>query len=561
MCPKGHSLLLESDGILGRWRWAAHARRCAACAEVRTAARFVEAFAARAGRWPVAGEAVPARRVRRAWKLAGALVVVALLLPLAGSVVWRMREPGNGQSAAVVTEEARSIRTVHYTGKKLIVGTWFPVDVKIEYPDKVRDESQGAAHIANGEVELVVFDQPTTHPDNPAPYRYVVMPAQEQVQPADLFTEAGVLARWDDPAVPVDVQQSTEVADNGDTIIVVEGQRKDYPETTFSERTRIDPVSHRVKGWDHEQHYLTRGGEPGVFQMVVDQVEYNVDFPESTFDTTVPAGENFLDRFSPKALAASYRRALDEVESLPLDRQETLIQEYRDNKAFNHLARLAAKDRDEIETRLRQLGLLEEASAQAGRDRDQVPLEQARRALQSQGAEMRRMPRQRPGLAPPLTKEQLEQALADLERSSAELEKMLREMQPKPDEATARAKALEAEQAALRARLQQVQADLQARGVALQRAQKDLAAAQAAAKQGDAKARARLEATAAKLQAQAESLRGEQAKAQRQLEQARERLAEAQKKAEIDQARTAAAQRALEAARARKAAQEAGKKK
>jgi hypothetical protein len=100
------------------------------------------------------------RPARRAWRLAGALVVVALLLPLAGSVMWRTRQgqvhppvatEDRDWSAVAQTPEGQGIRTVHY----VVSRTWtngeeeeasagwgspepVTIDVKIEYPDKMR---------------------------------------------------------------------------------------------------------------------------------------------------------------------------------------------------------------------------------------------------------------------------------------------------------------------------------------------------------------------------------------------------------------------------------------
>jgi hypothetical protein len=607
MCPKGHNLLLGSDSVFGRWRWAAHARRCSACAEVRAAARFVEAFAARAGRWPVAGEAVRARGVRRAWKLAGALAVVALLLPLAGSVVWRTRQGrfhppvatgDRDWSAVAMTPEGQGIRTVQYRATLAWMnqqgsagwGSPEPVtaDVKIEYPDKMRVDpvspAPGTIVIRDGDRELSDLSESGGLDHGGTLYLYMLARPVDPMPSPDLFTVPGVTQaglvhfgdfRWyglGPHAAELfpngghnEFARQVESGANGERVLVVTHTKADYPSFRGTYRIRIDPVSGLVLGWENRVKAVTQTGASFEFVETVEQVEYNQDLAADTFRAEPPANVNpkdVLDEYSPEGLARSYERKL-QLAAEPATAQHQLSSE-----DFARLDILAPADRERIIAKLKEFGVEPDESAIAEQAKSPKELAEAARLraeIQTHRAQAN-LPKGH-GMSPPLTREQTdelyraqaierdrteyEQALRDLESQSAELERMLAE------QAQAQLKETAAEQALLTAEMRKVKAELQAVAVALQRAQKEVAAAQAAAKQGDEEARTQLkeaEAQAAAVARQKSALLAERARIEAQ-------LARAERKAGAAAARMAEAQRALAAQRAQEAAKKAGKEK
>jgi hypothetical protein len=407
MCPKGHSLLLRSDSVVGRWRWAAHARRCAACAEVRTAARFVEAFAGRAGRWPVAGEAVRVRGARRAWRLAGALAVVAVLLPLLLSGLWPRRDRAGAASV-------RGIHTVHWVGAQTIDGITTPREETIQYPNRRRLSTEEGLIITDlgADRELMVLADYTTLPWHPKPYRYLLeRPLNRYLTPPEWFTLAGHLDGPGDGGRKLLRHQVSRLSD-GQELHTLEYDDPKLPWLRPVTRLWVDPGTGLVLAWDITDGWDTADGRHIEQRQVADYVEYNLDLPEDYFSTEPPRGEEIVDRFTPDGIRRDYLAALAELESLPADKQAALATEWRDNGCFNKLDYLSPRDQAEIKAKLSALGVTRGEVALAAQPR------KPQRGSHEAQAQRDRDPAQKVllepppphrGMAPPLTKEQIEE--------------------------------------------------------------------------------------------------------------------------------------------------------
>jgi hypothetical protein len=120
-----------------------------------------------------------------------------------------------------------------------------------------------------------------------------------------------------------------------------------------------------------------------------------------------------IDRFTPDGIKTDYLAALAELESLPPDKQAGLAKEWRDNGCFDKLDYLSPRDQAEIKAKLGALGVTRDDvvlaaqprkpqrgshEAQARRERDRSP-----------HVLLEPLPSPRRGMAPPLTKEQIEE--------------------------------------------------------------------------------------------------------------------------------------------------------
>jgi hypothetical protein len=349
MCPKGHELLLASSRV-ARLRWSWHARRCAECAEVGAADRFVSAYAARAGGWPLPA-AFPTP-LRRRWQFAVAAGLVLALLPLLLSgLIWRRN--------AVDTASARAIRVVHWVGEQTIDGATTPYEETIEYPNRVRTHVEQDIMIADlGEGrELTMLGRYTTLDWHPTPYRYLLQrPLTRQIRPREFFTLAGQVEGKPKHGRVLIGHGVSQLA-NGRELHVLTYRDPALPQVTPTMRLEIDPSTHLVLAWDKLDGWLANGhGRVVTWRLTASRVEYNPELPADYFSTEPPAGEEVVDRLTPEGIRRDYLAALAELESLPADRQAVLAKEWQDNGCFNKLDALSSSDREEIQTRLRALG-------------------------------------------------------------------------------------------------------------------------------------------------------------------------------------------------------------
>jgi hypothetical protein len=428
MCPKGHSLLLRSGGVLGRWRWAAHARTCAACAEVRAAARFVEAFAARAGRWPAAGEAVPARRGRRAWKLAAAAAVIVLILPLALSVRWVRGRHASTSPPAVTS--AREVRVVHWVGTQTIHGKVLPMEMTIAYPDKERGSLNGDTSITDWSTgyDLNIRAQPISYSWHPTPFRYIRSRAPGGITRTgdghrprpDWYTLAGRMRGLQSGGAKL-LRHTESKLENGNERHELEYQLAEAPWAPYSIKLEVDPRTDLILAWDETNHATDEVGQRYSWRVTADRVEYNPNLPPDYFSTEPPPGEEVMDYSTAEGLKAIYGEAIAEVKKLASDpeRQRNLVAEVNQAHLFDSmgLSELSSGDRQVILAKLAAFGIERDgrpvvAAARPG-EQERGPAEQAigvpARNSHDRDKVVLEAPPPRRGMAPPLTKEQIEE--------------------------------------------------------------------------------------------------------------------------------------------------------
>jgi hypothetical protein len=400
------------DGELGRAArvtLGAHLLRCAACrgelAAVRVLSRQLAAMPA-----PFAGAVTrPAHRgpSPRAWKLAAAAAVVAMLLPLAGSVVWKKvdaarwrHEMAQFRNPAAATPAGRGIYTVHYVAKSMARvegGEWegpdsavSTGDVRFKYPDKARGEytmrefpDQPKTSTCEGDRTLTSGGFRLEEGSESCEYRLgrTVLPLTSP----DAFTETGVRetgfvqAEWD-PTRMWDfetgenvLQQREETGPPGTLVIVTEHWKTGLPGFHGVYRTFIDRATHLVTGWDyqvtglpHDRAKDDKDPDRVIYEgqrSTVDHVEYNEEMPDELFSTEPPRGATVLDCYSPEGIAREYDAMVRQMEqSYQTSDPETWAKaavywSHEQPSRFPHLDLLPAQDQAEIRARLHAIGI------------------------------------------------------------------------------------------------------------------------------------------------------------------------------------------------------------
>jgi hypothetical protein len=311
----------------------------------------------------------PARR----WRLAIGLALLAALLPLLGLGLWKLG-PGRFQNPAAsgdrtwevtaITPEGRTLRSVHFLrlrrdSDRVLeapgTGEWSdepaePTEHFLQYPDKMRRQpqpvpgrtpDQGTTLIRNGDRELQYLEGGWQLSSDPAIYHYLIMRPTDPLASPDVFTEASVMrvgfVSLDDargmPYSLGDERRGEDVIATrweanaaGERVLVAEHTKTGDPSFHGTYRTRIDPASHLVLGW----HNVVEGiqpmsGRPGHdgsvvplqefrFEETVDQIEYNVTFAASTFDTSLPESTDpgdVFDGYTSAGLRHFYEVTLD----------------------------------------------------------------------------------------------------------------------------------------------------------------------------------------------------------------------------------------------------------
>ena len=370
MCERGHQLLVNRDGLIGRLRWAWQARNCPACREVRDAEWVVGARVRQAGRWPTPSTllgavmvALPAPAgppVRLSWprtRVAIAGLACVCLLVAGGAI--RQRQSSFGGAWAATTEAMGKVRTVHYRGRQQIAGEWFPFDVKIERPDKRRWETPGEfTNVVNGDRDLLVMVQPSSAPWHPRPYRYVLSHASDgeerRLQGNDFTLESSLRSLPNHKRL---VYRRMAKDPNGRRAIEVRFESSPKFGTVYTTTVWVDPETHLLTSWDDESQWKTEDGRPMHWRSEIHFIEYNLDFPADTFSTEPPAGEEVLDHYSEEGMRASLEHMLDRAETETGERQRALVKEFNDNDAFWQVGRLSPKAQRQIRERMAKLGV------------------------------------------------------------------------------------------------------------------------------------------------------------------------------------------------------------
>jgi hypothetical protein len=291
----------------------------------------------------------PPRPARR-WRLAIGFALLAALLPLLGFGIWKLG-PGRFHNPAasgdrtwevtVTTPEGRSIRSVHYLlvmhassrePAPMREGEWSdwpvgPAEYSIEYPDKMRvepqrvpelDPNRGTITVRNGDRELSFLEGGWKLTPEPMTYHFLIVRPTDPLASPDVFTEAsvarvGFVSLYGGRGLPYSLGDERRGKDvittrwetnaKGERVLVAEHTKTGDPSFHGTYRTRIDPASHLVLGWHSVTDSLNPGGPQGGArgqihcEETVDQVEYNVTFPASTFDTSPPESTDPGDVF------------------------------------------------------------------------------------------------------------------------------------------------------------------------------------------------------------------------------------------------------------------------
>ncbi len=358
------------------------------------------------------------QRKRVNWRLAAAVGAVVVLLPLAGTVVWKQ---GRGRfhnppalaertwQVEVTTPEGRGIRTVRYVLRKRTAtrilragstGQWQrepeeTVDCAFEYPDKSRIEpspvpgrvpSRDTASVRNGD-RAFAYLEGGWKLTGPRVYHYVLSRPVAPLDSPDMFGEGGVVStglvaaeggyaypyRLGDAAGGEDVlTRHWESSAHGERVLVTEHTKTGDPSFHGVYRTRLDPASHLVLGWSNVTvQRIKASGPQGPetaeerYEETVDAVEYNADLPPGTFTVTVPASADpadVFDGYSPEGLKQTYEASLVAM-AVGLSRSPALKPDVRENALrvwstqFPRLEVLSPADREEIRSKGRAIGL------------------------------------------------------------------------------------------------------------------------------------------------------------------------------------------------------------
>jgi len=352
------------DGELGpaaRLGLGLHLLRCAACRGAVREARVLTRQLAGLP-WPANLSAVVAERMgvrprprpARLRRLAAGVVVAMVLIPPAVALWARHAASlGAGTVAAIgdrkwsvtaKTPEGKAIWSVHYVVTYTSGGgTAMPAlsdDVKIQYPDKMRDEpldTDGTIVVRNGDRELADLSRgPGLLNADGKHYRCVIERPEGPLPSPDGFTETGVielgLIFWSDgsqyglgpmgaamyPSGKEVFERTEEAGQNGERVLVVKHTKADVPSFRGTYRIRVDPASHLVLGWDNQVESRYPVGSPRErevreYREIVEHVEYNVVFPSDVFRVEAPAGvapSDVLDRYSPESIKKDYEETL-----------------------------------------------------------------------------------------------------------------------------------------------------------------------------------------------------------------------------------------------------------
>jgi len=370
MCERGHDLLVTRDSLIGRLWWARHASACPACREVRDAERVLHNHISKAGRWPaspvgvaaVLGKLPPARESVRGTpqhlRRAGIACAVCFgLLLLVGGAIQERRASFSAAWAAT-TEAVSRVRTVHYRGEDQIEGRWSAYDVKIEFPDKRRSEGpDDEITVENGDRELIIMSDYTTLPWHPTPYRYVVRQVSDVERRGR--RELAFTAEWLSALARRGalVRKRTVTDSHGRRVTEAEFRVASGPSKLSSTKVWVDPETHLLTGWESESRWKDDAGRDLVWRTKVHFVEYNIDLPDSLFNTESPPGEEVLDYYSQDGMRASLESLLTQAEKESGERRAVLVKEFNDNDALWQVSRLSPKAQKPIRERMEKLGI------------------------------------------------------------------------------------------------------------------------------------------------------------------------------------------------------------
>jgi hypothetical protein len=321
MCPTGLKLLAQSDSSLGRLRWRWHAARCASCAAYRGAEQWLDAYAARAGRWEVptsfrlslpttptshVGRVKERRPMRR---LAYALSFAIVVGLVAGGLTLKPDRPDGRALLMSAAEAMAEVKTIYVRGRATVGAgddaPWGKIDdgyYEAWYsPAGTRHDSYDAhGNLGHSSVDDVASGVAWSCSPRPSPWfpDGVVTTYRVGTEHLALMTEHAresylqAELRFAREPEEHPVLSTRTALWNGRRVTVVEqdiGADARGPQGTWE--WYLDPSTGRLLGMNRygpESHGKPLTGSTEV-------VEYGIDIPSSIFELDPPPGAAVLE--------------------------------------------------------------------------------------------------------------------------------------------------------------------------------------------------------------------------------------------------------------------------